>query len=166
MTRLKTDGLLTEMPSKRLLMKYTQGFVDRADFPGNLQVKGIAARGHAGNRCSTSILWLIRRHEFYSTGFYITQRGCLLKNQDPTVFSWRVVFSYTAKLFPPSGWNILFYSTACVLLYTYSCKKCIPPLLLEFRLMKAKNGATAVLSATSIYTLCQRQICSSRVPLG
>lgn len=38
MTRLRTYGLLAELPSKRLLMKYTQGFMDRADPPGNLQV--------------------------------------------------------------------------------------------------------------------------------
>lgn len=38
MTELKTDGLLAELPSKRLLMKYTQGFLDRADHPDNLQV--------------------------------------------------------------------------------------------------------------------------------
>lgn len=38
MTRLKTDGLIAELPTKRLLMKYTQGFVDRADPPGNVQV--------------------------------------------------------------------------------------------------------------------------------
>eukprot|EP00903_Cladosiphon_okamuranus_P019664 g18076.t2 len=37
MTRLKTEGLLAELPSKRLLMRYTQGFVDRADPPGNLE---------------------------------------------------------------------------------------------------------------------------------
>ena len=38
MTRLKTNELLTELPTKRLLMKYAQGFVDRAEPPGNLQV--------------------------------------------------------------------------------------------------------------------------------
>lgn len=38
MTRLKTDQLLTELPTKRLLMKYAQGFVDRAEPSGNLQV--------------------------------------------------------------------------------------------------------------------------------
>lgn len=38
MTKLKTAELLAELPTKRLLMKYTQGFVDRADPPGNLQV--------------------------------------------------------------------------------------------------------------------------------
>lgn len=37
MTRLKTDGMMAELPTKRLLMKYTQGFVDRANPPGNLQ---------------------------------------------------------------------------------------------------------------------------------
>ena len=40
MTRLKTDELLAELPSKRLLMKYAQGFVDRAEPPGNVQVGG------------------------------------------------------------------------------------------------------------------------------
>lgn len=40
MTRLKTENLLAELPTKRLLMKYAQGFVDRADPPGNLQVSG------------------------------------------------------------------------------------------------------------------------------
>lgn len=40
MTRLKTEELLAELPTKRLLMRYTQGFVDRADPPGNLQVGG------------------------------------------------------------------------------------------------------------------------------
>lgn len=39
MTRIKTDGLLAELPTKRLLMQYAQGFVDRADPPGNLQVQ-------------------------------------------------------------------------------------------------------------------------------
>lgn len=39
LTRLKTDGILAELPTKRLLMQYTQGFVDRADPPGSLQVK-------------------------------------------------------------------------------------------------------------------------------
>lgn len=39
MTGLKTDGLLAELPTKRLLMQYTQGFVDRANPPGNLQVQ-------------------------------------------------------------------------------------------------------------------------------
>lgn len=38
MTRLKTDGIIAELPTKRLLMKYTQGFVDRANPSGNLQV--------------------------------------------------------------------------------------------------------------------------------
>lgn len=39
MTRIKTDGLLAELPTKRLLMQYAQGFVNRADPPGNLQVQ-------------------------------------------------------------------------------------------------------------------------------
>lgn len=38
MTKVKTTELLAELPTKRLLMKYTQGFVDRANPPGNLQV--------------------------------------------------------------------------------------------------------------------------------
>lgn len=39
MTRIKTDGLLAELPTKRLLMQYAQGFLDRANPPGNLQVQ-------------------------------------------------------------------------------------------------------------------------------
>lgn len=39
MTQVKVDGLLAELPSKRLLMQYAQGFVDRADPPGNFQVQ-------------------------------------------------------------------------------------------------------------------------------
>jgi len=39
MTQIKTDGLLAEFPTKRLLMQYVQGFVDRANPPGNLQVR-------------------------------------------------------------------------------------------------------------------------------
>lgn len=39
MTNIKTEGLLAELPTKRLLMQYVQGFVDRADPPGNLQVR-------------------------------------------------------------------------------------------------------------------------------
>lgn len=39
MTEIKTKGLLAELPTKRLLMQYVQGFVDRADPPGNLQVQ-------------------------------------------------------------------------------------------------------------------------------
>ncbi|CAM9096355.1 unnamed protein product, partial [Hapterophycus canaliculatus] len=38
MTRIKTDGLLAELPTKRLLMQYVQGFFDRSDPPGSLQV--------------------------------------------------------------------------------------------------------------------------------
>lgn len=38
MTQLKTAELLAEFPSKRLLMKYTQGFIIRADTPGDTQV--------------------------------------------------------------------------------------------------------------------------------
>ncbi|CAM9977150.1 unnamed protein product [Scytosiphon promiscuus] len=37
MTRIKTNGLLAEFPTKRLLMQYAQGYIDRADPPGNLQ---------------------------------------------------------------------------------------------------------------------------------
>ncbi|CBJ26303.1 Hypothetical leucine rich repeat protein [Ectocarpus siliculosus] len=37
MTEVKVDGLLAELPAKRLLMQYAQGFVDRADPPGNFQ---------------------------------------------------------------------------------------------------------------------------------
>ncbi|CAN0309460.1 unnamed protein product, partial [Ectocarpus sp. 12 AP-2014] len=37
MTQVKVDGLLAELPTKRLLMQYAQGFVDRADPPGNFQ---------------------------------------------------------------------------------------------------------------------------------
>lgn len=42
MTQIKTDGLLAELPTKRLLMQYVQGFVNRADPPGNLQVWAVA----------------------------------------------------------------------------------------------------------------------------
>lgn len=38
MTRLKTTELLAELPTKRLLMKYTKGFIDRANPSNNLQV--------------------------------------------------------------------------------------------------------------------------------
>lgn len=37
MTELKTTDLLAELPTKRLLMKYTEGFVAQADPPDNTQ---------------------------------------------------------------------------------------------------------------------------------
>lgn len=44
MTQVKVDGLLAELPTKRLLMQYAQGFVDRADPPGNFQVQCVGSR--------------------------------------------------------------------------------------------------------------------------
>lgn len=38
MTQLKSDDLLSEFPTKRLLMRYTQGFVDGADPSSDLKV--------------------------------------------------------------------------------------------------------------------------------
>lgn len=50
MTSIKTEELLAELPTKRLLMRYTQGFIDRADPPGNLEVGG----DHSNSCCVVS----------------------------------------------------------------------------------------------------------------
>lgn len=61
MTRLKTDGLLAELPTKRLLMQYTQGFVDHADPPGNLQVQCTGRDLWSGGKSYQSLAptWLL-----------------------------------------------------------------------------------------------------------
>lgn len=62
MTRLKTDGIVTELPTKRLLMKYTQGFVDRANPPGNLQV-GLMCENVTRTNCLVRVFSLFGKEK-------------------------------------------------------------------------------------------------------
>eukprot|EP00752_Nemacystus_decipiens_P011884 g10537.t2 len=85
MTRLKTDGLLAELPTKRLLMQYTQGFVDRADPPGNLQALFDDLASHFqisrnANQVGTILVNLL--HTDHAFGLAANSLNLLRGNQD------------------------------------------------------------------------------------